>query len=83
MLPQPKTRCKHQPTLFEKGQKAFQRGELLKDWWPLAMKNGWNFAGEVAFLNTTAEELAEKREERDLSLSDESGYSESTQPYLW
>lgn len=75
MLPQPKTRCKHQSTLFEKGQKAFQRGELPKTWWPQAMLNGWSFAGEIAYFQEMQMEY--------LPINDEPSYSESTQPYLY
>lgn len=76
-------------TDFEAGRLAFRRGELPKADWSKAKADGWNFAGELSFLAATAapaatqERWADREECEYLPLSEEPGYSESTQPWLW
>lgn len=76
-------------TDFEAGRLAFRHGKLPDARWSKAMRDGWNFAGEIANLAATAapatvqERWADREECEYLPLSEEPGYSESTQPWLW
>lgn len=74
---------------FEAGRFAFRRGELPQDDWSAAKTDGWRFAGEICHLAATAApaDVQERWTDREdceyLPLSDEPGYSESTQPWLY
>lgn len=87
MLHQNPGHCKHEPTQFEAGFNAFKRGALPQTSWPQAKREGWNFAGEMAYLEAMADELeaapADASDVEYLPVSDAPGYSESRQPFLW
>ncbi len=76
-------------TDFEAGRLAFRRGELPKADWSKAKADGWSFGGEIANLAATAAPVAVQdrwaacEECEYLPLSEEPGYSESTQPWLY
>ena len=74
---------------FNAGQSAFRSGEFPKRDWSAAKLAGWDFAGELANLAATAapasvqKRWAAQEECEYLPLSDEPGYSESLEPWLY
>ena len=64
MLAQNPGHCNHWPSQFYAGQAAFKRGELPQQDWPQTKRDGWNYAGEAAFLSAMADEAESKRQRR-------------------
>lgn len=74
---------------FNAGQAAFRSGEFPSRDWTAGKISGWNFAGELLNLaatsapSSTQKRWAAQEECEYLPLSDEPGYLESSQPWLY